>query len=153
MEHYNDVARILMDRRDRNDPLLAVDQRNGDVLWEFWIEGFEKAVKLRPAAWTKLSIADADTATAMHGMLTLIDVASGNRDMPRAERDALDAKAPDDIARWVVALNEWRLANYRPPPGPGAMPQRPFAATGKVGRNDPCPCGSGRKYKRCCGLH
>jgi len=23
---------------------------------------------------------------------------------------------------------------------------------GKVGRNDPCPCGSGRKVKRCCGL-
>lgn len=22
----------------------------------------------------------------------------------------------------------------------------------KVGRNDPCPCGSGEKYKRCCGL-
>jgi uncharacterized protein YecA (UPF0149 family) len=22
-----------------------------------------------------------------------------------------------------------------------------------VGRNDPCPCGSGRKYKRCCGIH
>lgn len=22
----------------------------------------------------------------------------------------------------------------------------------KVGRNDPCPCGSGRKYKRCCGI-
>jgi preprotein translocase subunit SecA len=24
-------------------------------------------------------------------------------------------------------------------------------ATAKVGRNDPCPCGSGKKYKRCCG--
>jgi preprotein translocase subunit SecA len=24
-------------------------------------------------------------------------------------------------------------------------------ASGKVGRNAPCPCGSGRKYKRCCG--
>jgi hypothetical protein len=24
-------------------------------------------------------------------------------------------------------------------------------ATGAVGRNDPCPCGSGQKYKRCCG--
>ena len=24
-------------------------------------------------------------------------------------------------------------------------------ATPKVGRNDPCPCGSGRKYKHCCG--
>ena len=22
----------------------------------------------------------------------------------------------------------------------------------KVGRNDPCPCGSGKKYKRCCGV-
>lgn len=26
------------------------------------------------------------------------------------------------------------------------------APTKKVGRNDPCPCGSGRKYKRCCFL-
>lgn len=24
-------------------------------------------------------------------------------------------------------------------------------AEAKIGRNDPCPCGSGRKYKRCCG--
>ena len=24
-------------------------------------------------------------------------------------------------------------------------------AAGKLGRNDPCPCGSGRKYKKCCG--
>ena len=23
----------------------------------------------------------------------------------------------------------------------------------KVGRNDPCPCGSGKKYKRCCGIN
>jgi uncharacterized protein YecA (UPF0149 family) len=23
--------------------------------------------------------------------------------------------------------------------------------TPKVGRNDPCPCGSGKKYKKCCG--
>ena len=27
----------------------------------------------------------------------------------------------------------------------------PAPATPKVGRNDPCPCGSGKKYKRCCG--
>jgi uncharacterized protein YecA (UPF0149 family) len=25
------------------------------------------------------------------------------------------------------------------------------AATRKVGRNEPCPCGSGKKYKKCCG--
>src|ERR1035441_7350444 len=26
----------------------------------------------------------------------------------------------------------------------------PIRLSGKIGRNDPCPCGSGRKYKRCC---
>jgi hypothetical protein len=30
-------------------------------------------------------------------------------------------------------------------------PQTPYVATVKAGRNDPCPCGSGKKYKRCCG--
>jgi len=44
MEHYNDVARTLMERPDRYSPLFAVDKRNGDILWELWIEGFEKAV-------------------------------------------------------------------------------------------------------------
>ncbi|MCM1066385.1 MAG: SEC-C metal-binding domain-containing protein [Muribaculaceae bacterium] len=28
----------------------------------------------------------------------------------------------------------------------------PKKATPKVGRNEPCPCGSGKKYKKCCGL-
>ncbi|GHS94410.1 hypothetical protein AGMMS50239_18080 [Bacteroidia bacterium] len=27
----------------------------------------------------------------------------------------------------------------------------PFIAEPKSGRNDPCPCGSGKKYKKCCG--
>lgn len=30
-------------------------------------------------------------------------------------------------------------------------PQTPFIAPPKVGRNEPCPCGSGKKYKKCCG--
>ena len=34
--------------------------------------------------------------------------------------------------------------------GDGTAPQRP-ATKKKVGRNDPCPCGSGKKYKHCCG--
>ncbi len=32
-----------------------------------------------------------------------------------------------------------------------AAPAKPIRATTKVGRNDPCPCGSGKKYKQCCG--
>jgi preprotein translocase subunit SecA len=38
--------------------------------------------------------------------------------------------------------------------GPGGQPAKAAQArrsTDKVGRNDPCPCGSGKKYKRCCG--
>lgn len=32
------------------------------------------------------------------------------------------------------------------------LPNKPVSrATPKVGRNDPCPCGSGKKYKNCCG--
>ena len=34
----------------------------------------------------------------------------------------------------------------------GSGPQKPTARSStKVGRNDPCPCGSGKKYKKCCG--
>jgi preprotein translocase subunit SecA len=36
-----------------------------------------------------------------------------------------------------------------PPPAPAAQPFRRFGE--KIGRNDPCPCGSGRKYKLCHG--
>jgi len=30
-------------------------------------------------------------------------------------------------------------------------PKQPPRQVDKVGRNDPCPCGSGKKYKKCCG--
>lgn len=36
------------------------------------------------------------------------------------------------------------LEKLEPPPGP-------YLAPPKIGRNDPCPCGSGKKYKKCCG--
>ncbi|MGD8278139.1 MAG: preprotein translocase subunit SecA [Gemmatimonadota bacterium] len=35
--------------------------------------------------------------------------------------------------------------------GEGARTQQPVRSVQKVGRNDPCPCGSGKKYKKCCG--
>jgi uncharacterized protein len=31
--------------------------------------------------------------------------------------------------------------------------RRPVVSSNAVGRNDPCPCGSGKKYKRCCGVN
>ena len=35
--------------------------------------------------------------------------------------------------------------------GDGTVKQTPAKKTQKIGRNDPCPCGSGLKYKKCCG--
>jgi uncharacterized protein len=149
MEHYNDIARTLMERPDRYSPLFSIDTRNGDILWELWIEGFEKAVALRPAAWTKLLDADVDTAAAMSGMLLLADIARGEKEVD--DRDTILAAAPDKIADWVVILNEWRLVNTQPvqdtDPRVVTVPRK------KVGRNEPCPCGSGKKYKKCCGLN
>jgi len=39
-----------------------------------------------------------------------------------------------------------------PPPAPVRdLAPQPVQGTATIGRNDPCPCGSGKKYKRCCG--
>ena len=38
-----------------------------------------------------------------------------------------------------------------PPALASSTPQHPAPPQSKVGRNDPCPCGSGKKYKKCCG--
>ena len=35
--------------------------------------------------------------------------------------------------------------------GQNAQASQPLTVEKKVGRNDPCPCGSGKKYKKCCG--
>ena len=35
--------------------------------------------------------------------------------------------------------------------GKSLGPRVPPAQSSKVGRNDLCPCGSGKKYKKCCG--
>jgi len=37
--------------------------------------------------------------------------------------------------------------------GGGDEPKKPVTNKNKVGRNDPCPCGSGKKYKKCCGAN
>src|SRR5205823_2827572 len=35
----------------------------------------------------------------------------------------------------------------------GAVTKTIVRETEKIGRNDPCPCGSGKKYKKCCGAN
>ena len=44
-----------------------------------------------------------------------------------------------------------KLELSAPPKAEGARPQPTVHRDAKVGRNDPCPCGSGKKYKKCHG--
>jgi uncharacterized protein len=48
MAHYNDVANTLFQRPERYTPRFAVDPRHNEVLWELWIEGFEKPSSSSP---------------------------------------------------------------------------------------------------------
>ena len=153
MDHYNDVVLTLMRNPERYRPVFPLDQRNGDVLWEIWIEGFAKAIDLRPAAWDSVLDAGGEVSIAMEGMLTLIEIADHEQDLTQDEIAEVTKDAPTMIQRWIVTLNNWRLAKAKPAPVIAASPTPPFAPEGKVGRNEPCPCGSGRKYKRCCGLN
>jgi uncharacterized protein len=153
MDNYNDVVLTLMNRPDRYRPLLPVDARNGDIMWEVWMEGFAAALALRPSAWEQLLHADREVADAMTGMVLLTDIARGELDaIPTEDVDRLREAAPGLIPDWVVTLHEWRLANYRPPSIVERAANAP-ETRGKVGRNELCPCGSGKKYKRCCGLN
>jgi preprotein translocase subunit SecA len=70
--------------------------------------------------------------------------------------DELKASIAHDTARRIYFANLVREPVRREMRAhrPGAEPQRAAAShsasSAKVGRNDPCPCGSGRKYKNCC---
>jgi len=48
-------------------------------------------------------------------------------------------------------LKREQVAKPLPTGGDGSLQNTPVKKGKKVGRNDPCPCGSGKKYKHCCG--
>ncbi|HNU54785.1 MAG TPA: preprotein translocase subunit SecA [Candidatus Syntrophosphaera sp.] len=50
-----------------------------------------------------------------------------------------------------VSQNASEPPQFSGPYGGEAAKPRPVHVAPKVGRNDPCPCGSGKKYKNCCG--
>jgi uncharacterized protein len=79
----------------------------------------------------------------LNGMLKEDVEKSGERWFTPAEEARLVADIHENLPVIVQAIyNFWR--NKRS--GGAAKP-----AESKSGRNDPCPCGSGRKYKQCCG--
>ena len=56
-----------------------------------------------------------------------------------------------DLTRTIQRKKEKELAALQFIGGEVSKPQQPVIAQHKAGRNDPCPCGSGKKYKKCHG--
>src|SRR5208283_1753876 len=56
-----------------------------------------------------------------------------------------------DLTRNIQRKKEKELSALQFVGGETTTAQRPVIAKEKAGRNDPCPCGSGKKYKKCCG--
>ena len=145
MRHYSDIQAAL-NQPGSYEPLFDVDTRNDDILWEMWIEGFFKAVTLAPVGWRRIAASDvAGCKAALAGLAKLNAIANRASRLSRSKQDQWAREAPDLIPVWVEMLHSWRLAND---PNRTASGQH-----GKVGRNEQCPCGSGKKYKKCCGLN
>ena len=148
MAHYNAVARALLAGRGRYEVVYDVDTRHDDTMWEIWIEGFARALALRPSSWDSVAVADRGTRAALAGLQALIEIADGTSNRDKTEIDKLTRMAPDLIPTWIDDLHAWRIGQPDAATIGSGIP-----AANKVGRNEPCPCGSGRKYKKCCGAN
>jgi uncharacterized protein len=104
-----------------------------------WCEGFVRGMQLQPEAWRD---------EALNEALMPIVILSETIEDPKIETLLDDAEAVQTMADTVPDAVV-RIHSY----------QRQQASTSrtirrsqpKVGRNDPCPCGSGKKSKKCCG--
>ena len=70
------------------------------------------------------------------------------------QRQAAQKAAQDsllDLTRNIHRKKEKEMAQLQFVGGEASTKKQPLIAQKKPGRNDPCPCGSGKKYKKCCG--
>jgi uncharacterized protein len=153
MIHYNtlirdidrSLKRLEADRIADYRPLfMSGNEKPTHDAARAWVRGLWKAMALAPETWSALA-EDGRTKIILQpfvGFFDLGDLAS--HEIP----DDIDERLDEDAAlipRMILVLR--KLARIREAAGHPL----PFARPSKVGRNEPCPCGSGKKYKRCCG--
>jgi uncharacterized protein len=141
-QHMNDIAERLSQYPDQFEPVFGENQIEGRcfTVVEEWCFGYMRGVGLTD--WSALPEAlKADLeAIALHGTE---DNFARLDEMDEAEFN----QSVDAIRPAALRLYDYWSANPQQP-----VVQQPVVNGVKVGRNDPCPCGSGRKFKSCC-LH
>ena len=100
--------------------------------------------------------ADSETQAQAEAARKAVEEAEARLRAARAARPEIQqatARA-NDYSRYTASKESMPGENANRAASAGASPQHrpsPVKAGPKVGRNDPCPCGSGKKYKNCCG--
>ena len=121
--------------------LLAEDRYRDTVL------GYLEGPDMPPLPLCRLAERDPQRASEVFGELLNRPSFSWERDGESLLREYkasyLDSPARPSIAPLNEMLSKASPLGARP--GQGRLHQK------RPGRNDPCPCGSGKKYKRCCG--
>lgn len=116
---------------------------DGDLVWETWADGFMAGMSCDVDGWTDLVVQRSRAAEAAGLMLTLIDLSRDDAETLKrlGPKQAAHFRkhAPDLLTECVLELTA------------AEDPSEPIIRGPKIGRNDPCPCGSGAKYKKCCG--
>jgi uncharacterized protein len=122
---------------------LSGDEKPAHDAVRAWVRGFGKAMELAPETWSALA-EDERTQIIIAPFVGFFDLGEF---LPHEVRLDIDDRLDEDAAlipRMILVLR--KLARIREADSrPAAVPRQ-----SKVGRNDRCPCGSGRKYKRCC---
>lgn len=144
MGHYNATIDLIDKRGADHRPMFMDKSGTADLdKTHLWVRGFWQAMALAPEAWSALA-EDERTEILVEPFATFVDLdAIDHAPMPD-NIDEIRRNSADLIPRVLPALR--KLAQMRAA-DPSARPTR------KTGRNQTCPCGSGKKYKRCCGLN
>ena len=149
MRLNNDVARSLMENDTVEILLYPVEENSEEYDYEAWADAYVYGAGLA-GDWYELAGKHAEDLTELiepmfflNGMLKEDAEESGERWFLPAEEARIIGDIQENLPVIVQTLyNFWR--NKRA----GGTVQREEP---KVGRNDPCPCGSGKKFKQCCG--
>ena len=153
---WQDYLRAMDDLRHGVN-LRAYGQR--DPLIEYKKEAFEMFEQLMASIKTKVVSSEfrSTTATNLRRMFAAMEAqrqsAVTNEDAITVDGDASEnprsvpSERPKTVADVFASMMSARMAAAKPAV-PGAAPA---GRQSTAGRNDPCPCGSGKKFKKCCG--
>ena len=107
------------------------------------------AASERDTVWTGLEILASEDGGPGddHGIVEFVATCT-RKGKPRRLHER--SRFRRDPTGWVYVDGDFDPAPANTAPLSGPAEVAPPQAT-KVGRNDPCPCGSGKKFKKCCG--